>query len=432
MENDKTKYAPEVDRLIFQIERRGGHDATEISTREERKLMEQIGDELSILDDSAPNEDTKITLWFTAKRGSIEQWHSYEEAVEYEEVESREEYQEIWHSYYPEEVKFYEFCFVKHDKYIAIFLGERGFIESRSEVNEDNPSYWVDTVPILQWTLEQVKRTVPIILLDEYDEFVKNNLPCYYRTGTIARKDLWQIEKNRKEFDLAGWKGNILTDEEISIFQKLVEEQKRFNDEDFIIRGMTAAKYFAYCRVGYEGNKISECNSIENDIDLYKCLADGRDDGLTKIDLNSSDDFIKWSAGDLKISNGHHPWEVLRGGNSTHVTFAVTYRGDVKKGNFYLYLAGLHRPGEVIRFFIALRQHNIMVVLADMEELLARCLGTDKVGIVPNGIFPRYCEGMFPGEKVIDFINIHTWDEEYNEIIKKASWQEIKTPKPVR
>ena len=164
---------------------------------------------------------------------------------------------------------------------------------------------------------------------------------------------------------------------------------------------------------------------------MYKCLADGRDDGLTNIDLNSPEEFIRWKSGELQVFNGHHPWEVLRGGNSTHVNFGVTHRGNVKDGRFYLYLAGLHRPGEVIRFFIALRQHNIMVELEDMDELLARCLGTDRVGIVPNGVFPRYCEGMFPGEKVVDFINIHHWDENYAEIVEKASWQEIETPKPV-
>ncbi len=36
-----------------------------------------------------------------------------------------------------------------------------------------------------------------------------------------------------------------------------------------------------------------------------------------------------------------------------------------------------------------------------------------------------------PGEKVVDFMNIHHWEENYAEIVEKASWQEIETPKPV-
>jgi hypothetical protein len=83
-------------------------------------------------------------------------------------------------------------------------------------------------------------------------------------------------------------------------------------------------------------------------------------------------------------------------------------------------------------FFLALRQKNIMVKLEDMNELLARCLGTDKVGIVPQNVFPRYCERLFPNEKVVDFMNIHVWDEEYAEIVKRAQWQEIWTPTPAK
>ena len=430
MQTDNIKYAPEIDHLISQIERRGGISGSEICKCQERRLMEQIGEELSILDDS--DDDTNITLWFTAERGSIEQWKSYEEAVDYEEVESREEYQKLWLDYYPDEIKFYEFCYRKHGDFIGIFLGERGLLESRQKLTEDEPSVWADYIPLLQWTLEQVRITIQQILAGEYDSFIKSNLPYYYRTGTIARRDLWQIEKDRKKFDLAGWKDELLTDEEICIFKQLVEEQKSFNDDDFILEGMTAAKYFAYCRIGYEANKIAQCRDFDADVDLYKCLADGRDDGLTNIDLNSPEEFIRWKSGELQVFNGHHPWEVLRGGNSTHVNFGVTHRGNVKDGRFYLYLAGLHRPGEVIRFFIALRQHNIMVELEDMDELLARCLGTDRVGIVPNGVFPRYCEGMFPGEKVVDFMNIHHWEENYAEIVEKASWHEIDTPKPVK
>ena len=158
MQTDNIKYAPEIDHLISQIERRGGISGSEICKCQERRLMEQIGEELSILDDS--DDDTNITLWFTAERGSIEQWKSYEEAVDYEEVESREEYQRLWLDYYPDEIKFYEFCYRKHGDFIGIFLGERGLLESREKLTEDEPSVWADYIPLLQWTLEQVRITI--------------------------------------------------------------------------------------------------------------------------------------------------------------------------------------------------------------------------------------------------------------------------------
>ena len=426
-DNRTIKYAPELDNALVAIEHTGSISGREISSRRERQLLEQIGKVLELLDNH--EGDTRIDLWFTAERGSITDWETYEEAAEYEGVTSQEDYQKTWLEYYPEEVKFYRFTYFRHEKFIAVFLGEDGCIESREEIIEEKYNGWNDLTPLLEWTLEQSKKAMQQIISGEYDSYIKEKLPFYYRTGTISRRELWQIIPSRRAFDLAGWEDDSLTDEEICTFQHMVEEHKNFHDEDFIIENMTAAQFFAYCRIGYEGNHIPHCQQFADDVELYKRLADGRDDGLTKIDLNSAEEFSRWMSGELKEFNGGHPWEVLRGGNSTHVNLYVGPYDEVGTGKYYLYLAGLHRPGEVIRFYIALRQHNIMVDLADKDELLARCLATDKVGIVPNGTFPRYCENLFPGEKVIDFKNIYASEDYYTAVVEKTSWQELKLPK---
>jgi len=426
-DNRTIKYAPELDNALVAIEHTGSISGREISSRRERQLLEQIGKVLEPLDNH--EGDTRIDLWFTAERGSITDWETYEEAAEYEGVTSQEDYQKTWLEYYPEEVKFYRFTYFRHEKFIAVFLGEDGCIESREEIIEEKYNGWNDLTPLLEWTLEQSKKVMQQIISGEYDSYIKEKLPFYYRTGTIPRRELWQIIPSRRAFDLAGWDDDILTDEEICTFQHMVEEHKNFRDEDFIIENMTAAQFFAYCRIGYEGNHIPHCQQFADDVELYKRLADGRDDGLTQIDLNSAEEFSRWMSGELKEFNGGHPWEVLRGGNSTHVNLYIGTYDAVGTGKYYLYLAGLHRPGEVIRFYIALRQHNIMVDLADRDELLARCLATDKVGIVPNGIFPRYCENLFPGEKIIDFENIHASEDYYTDVVEKATWQEVKLSK---
>ena len=103
------------------------------------------------------------------------------------------------------------------------------------------------------------------IISGEYDSYIKEKLPFYYRTGTIPRRELWQIIPSRRAFDLAGWDDDILTDEEICTFQHMVEEHKNFRDEDFIIENMTAAQFFAYCRIGYEGNHIPHCQQFADD-----------------------------------------------------------------------------------------------------------------------------------------------------------------------
>ena len=428
--NQIIKYAPDVDSALFIIERSSTIGGYKICYLRERLLLKQIGKVLDLLDDH--EGDTRITLWFTAERGSITDWRTYEEAEENEEVNSQEEYEKLWLEYYPENVKFYEFQYIRHEKMIAVALGERGLLESPEEITQDKPGIWADTTPLLNWVLEQCTKAVRQIIAGEYDSFIKSKLPYYYRTGTITRKELWEIRPKDKEFDLSGRDDDVLSEEEINTFKRLVAKQKTFSGYDFDIVGMTAAKFFAYCRLGYEANNFPHCKMIEDDAELYKRIADGRDNGLTEIALDSPEEFIRWKNGELQKFNGNHPWEVIRGGNSTHISLFVNDYGVEKKGNYRLCLSGLHRPGEVIRFFIALRQHDIMVQLDDMDELLARCLATDKVGIVPNGRLPRYCSHLFPEEKVVDFMNIYLWDDDYDTLVEKITWQEVVTPKPTR
>ena len=330
------KYAPDVDSALRIIERSGTISGHEVCYCRERLLLEKIGQVLEILDDSQDGEDTSISLWFTAERGTITDWRTYEEAEEYEDVNSREDYEQFWQDYYPEEIKFYEFHYIRHEEFIAIALGERGLLESREEITQDKPGIWADTTPLLNWVLEQCKKAVRQIIAGEYDSFVKSNLPYYYRTGTIPRKDLWEIRPKDKEFDLSGRDDDILTDEEIHTFQRLVAEQKTFSDDDFDIEGMTAAKFFAYCRLGYEANNFPHCKRIEDDVELYKRIADGRDNGLTEIALDSADEFVRWQNGELQKFNGNHPWEVIRGGSSTHVSLFVSDYRVEKKGNYRL------------------------------------------------------------------------------------------------
>ena len=182
-DNRTIKYAPELDNALVAIEHTGSISGREISSRRERQLLEQIGKVLELLDNH--EGDTRIDLWFTAERGSITDWETYEEAAEYEGVTSQEDYQKTWLEYYPEEVKFYRFTYFRHEKFIAVFLGEDGCIESREEIIEEKYNGWNDLTPLLEWTLEQSKKVMQQIISGEYDSYIKEKLPFYYRTGTI-------------------------------------------------------------------------------------------------------------------------------------------------------------------------------------------------------------------------------------------------------
>ncbi len=125
--------------------------------------------------------------------------------------------------------------------------------------------------------------------------------------------------------------------------------------------------------------------------DKYKKMADGRDEGLLDIDGDSGKTFEKWYL-DKTVRVGH-PWEICRGGNSTHISLIV-HKG---KDGWQLYLAGSSR--------------------ARVVE------GSDYCGIVPKSMIPKYCHSCFPEEdEIIDFIN--PWhDKGVIEVIKEyATW----------
>ena len=57
-----------------------------------------------------------------------------------------------------------------------------------------------------------------------------------------------------------------------------------------------------------------------------------------------------------------------------------------------------------------------------MRSMLQRDLrgGGTKMGIVPRGVTPAYCESYFPDEEIHDFINI--WDEDYEKLKDDITW----------
>ena len=80
---------------------------------------------------------------------------------------------------------------------------------------------------------------------------------------------------------------------------------------------------------------------------------------------------------------------------------------------------------EAIKFALALYHAGVPVYIHDGETLLARLLGKEKVGIVPQGVFPRYCSSFFPSEHIIEYINLPM--EKRAEIANQCEWQDIPT-----
>ena len=138
----------------------------------------------------------------------------------------------------------------------------------------------------------------------------------------------------------------------------------------------------------------------------------------TTMDAFSEEEFVQWL--NNKTHHGH-PWEVCRGGNSTHISLYVRHYDD----GFKLVLSGsaLTRTIETVKFYLAIRKAGYPVSLVDGHTLVSRLLETERIGIVPEGVIPSYCESLFPNEHIIDFMNLPS--ENRQLVADHCVWQDI-------
>ena len=189
------------------------------------------------------------------------------------------------------------------------------------------------------------------------------------------------------------------------------------------LKEMTANDFYRFCALGYTANNY-DGQAFAPKAQYYR-HADGRDDGLKKIDPDSAEAFADWLENREK---GGHPWEVCRGGNSTHVSLYVGL-GRVAEGCYHLALAAKSygRCVEAIKFYLALKHAGLPVIIYGAEFIKKRLLGLERVGIVPNEVMPFYCHSRFPGEDVDSFRHLN--HENPDAEIALIEWQPIKPVK---
>ena len=98
------------------------------------------------------------------------------------------------------------------------------------------------------------------------------------------------------------------------------------------------------------------------------------------------------------------------------------------ESGYFLYVAGSSesRTVEAVKFYLAIHHAGYPVYISDVKQLIERFRETEKIGIVPDGVFPRYCGTWFPGENVIDFMNLPY--DRTEETIPFCVWQPLFHP----
>ena len=450
-EDDEREYklvAPDVDQLIRYFYNRYLNPI--LSTPALLSATDLLWDALEPVAVLPKNDEAK-SIWIRVPRGKIEDFETFENAKEYyDEVKTYEDYEKLWLYEYPTELKWYRLVVVKSIDprtgelgYYGVSLGNEMIISASIEQRcLDDGKYYAEEAAckLCEIILPAVKESVDLLKAGKYNDLIEAELPYQFRKGVIRRSELWEYDPEYRKYTYDG-----LSEEAVQQFKSLIASG--INDEAKIgrIKNFTANDFFKACKIGYEAIG-KDCSGFSLP-DLYMHYADGRDEGLTGqghglnagpgIDFDSPEAWNEWFFN--RPQHGGHPWEVVPGGNSTHVELYVKndkreLEWDLRSGKisqkefdekisaagYYFAIAGIQRQFEAVSFYNALSAAGLPVVIGGAEELIARFEATDWIGIVPHHVPTRYCEDLFPNEygEIIDFTHVYKEDDPWFEKIK--------------
>ena len=226
-----------------------------------------------------------------------------------------------------------------------------------------------------------------------------------------------------------------LCKESCMAFVRLVEDGFFNNAENTEIKTMTAADYFRYCRIAYITGKRDDehVNESMSGREMYAHFADGRHEGLLEIDPESEEEFADWIDGKHpKRTIGGHPWEIKRGGNTTHIDLTVSrpsYRKEWFKVELLAEATG--RLAETVRMFMAIREAGLPISISHPEAVRKRLLAQDNIGIVPSyASLHRANQHFSTSDDVFDVMHYDDLGRYKRRITPFITWEPLPILKP--
>ena len=251
---------------------------------------------------------------------------------------------------------------------------------NREEDEEDREKIWTPYINSVQQWMKQVKRD-----WIKANAVVTRNYPLNYRSGYVSHALVRALIPDIYRLDLA------LGAKNVNKFLKIVESRYFYDKSKATCSKMTANRFFDYCKIAYIVAQEKD-HTVDKNLSgkkMYEIYADGRHEGLLDIDPDSEDEFSSWLDGTHpKKERGGHPWEIKRGGNTTHINLYVSrpdYTNEKEKG--FVITVGTHavtRLAEALRMFLALYDAGMPIGISDSDSIYRRLLAQDNIGIVPN------------------------------------------------
>ena len=215
--------------------------------------------------------------------------------------------------------------------------------------------------------------------------------------------------------------------------------------ENAQVEDMTANKFFEYCRIAYLASeeKNDHLDRSLSGREMYDRYSDGRYGALLDIDPDSTEEFMKWLDGKVPCDRhgGDHPWEIKRGGNTTHIDLYV-HRAreydwyvndeDRKKAEsstkVIVGLRGHHigRIVETVKMFLALRKVDLPIWLDDAESVRNRILALDNIGIIPDSDSLHRGWQEYPSDfKIADVMHFASFGQMRRFALPFVSWKPL-------
>ena len=183
------------------------------------------------------------------------------------------------------------------------------------------------------------------------------------------------------------------------------------------------------------GNRKGEAvNQSLSGREMYSQYADGRHEGLLDIDPASRQEFSDWIDGThTKRGKGGHPWEIKRGGNTTHIDLTVFRPSSCRHEGFKIELRGesISRMVETMRMFLAIHEAGLPISITNPEGVRKRLLAQDKIGIIPSyDSLHRANQHFRQDEDVFDVMYYDDLGRFKQRIIPFITWEPLPILKP--
>ena len=387
------KYAIELDNVL----RRFHYDSYNPKTYS-KKTKEKINIIYELLDKVKPisDDDFKV-IYFGLDKGSFELYIEYEDIEEIKLEKLKEYYEEDY-----KEIKcWYKLSTSKYKNYRMISIDSSNIIYADMNDTANYDDCYLDE--LLNLVIYKIKESITMLDTNVYNEYINKNFSNLKRFGVIKRSDYWNLFPEVKN--------NLINDVSQEIMNYYIENAS--DKMDNRIKNMTSGKYFECVKMVYEINNY-EINNLKPK-ELYLKYADGRDEGLSEIDIDSCYEFDKWYH-DRKCYGGH-PYEIIRGHSFARINLCIQH----DEFGYYLSLDGriVLRKEEIAKIFWILTKNNIPLKIDNFDIIKDSFLGNDYIGIVPQYVFPVKCEGYFTKYSPHEFTHLD------DKMLKYIKWEPL-------